>query len=104
MPTLYFTDGSSKPVEYIATVNIRKVQNGELIDGQEPTPEQKAYAAKVVDIDYNDLPSLKHPQREQLVVREHDTGMDKIYKSGLKGRDLFHAVCHRIRQRNQQKI
>ena len=95
MPTLYFSDGTQKDVDYGVASKIRKVLDGE----EEPSStEQEEFVARIVDISYEDLPSSK--QREQFVIRKHDEVMDLILKDpNLRGRDKLKAVVERIKAR-----
>lgn len=97
MPTLYFTNGTSKSADYAQAVKIKAILTGEA----EPEDEQQArYVEQVADVDFSDMPKLHVP--EQFVVREHDTKVDEILADEtLTGWEKFKAVTERIRERQR---
>lgn len=97
MPTLYFTNGTSKSVDYAQAAKIKAILTGEAEPEDEP---QARYVEQVADVDFSDMPKLHVP--EQFVVREHDQKMDEIVNNpALKGRDKLKAVIDRIRERQR---
>ena len=95
MPTLIFTNGTRKDVDYDKAIQIKQILDCEV------KPENKEQANFVSNIAHIKFEPIATPNRNKRTV-EHDTEMDTILtNTALKGRAKLKAVVDRIRARRR---
>lgn len=94
MPTIVFTDGSRKKVDYDTGATIFQVLEG----NKKPTKKQAEYCIKVVTVEF-EARKVVVPAGERRVVQRDDKLRHIMADKSIKGYKKFQAIGRHMKER-----